>query len=171
MKTYQRAAVAFALLLAAGCASTPAKPPYAAFETIEVPKGLEYRPDDSSLIETPGVKAGRVVYRGRVEPETLAASMRATLEADGWKTVGMTTIARSGSTQVYEKGATSLQVRVWEGGPFSWYTYLELAAVETVAGRPAPGVTPVPSSTPGPAPAPKPSAWAIPDVPAPAVAR
>ena len=171
MKTHQRAAAAFALLLVAGCATAPAKPPYAAFDTIEIPSGLEYRPDDSTVIETPDVRAGRVVYRGRVQPETLAAAMRASLEADGWKTVGITTIASSGSTQVYQKGATSLQVRVWEGGPLSWYTYLELAAVENIAGRPASGAAPVPSSTPGTGLTPKPSASATPNSPAPVVAR
>src|SRR4249919_4201768 len=120
MKTHERAIAVFALLLAAGCATTPAKPPYAAFETIPVPEGLEYRPGESSIIETPEVRAGRVVYRGRLEAETLAAAMRSTLEADGWKPVGITTSAHSGSIQVYDKGTTSLQVRVWEGGFFSW---------------------------------------------------
>ena len=149
MKTYQRSLAVFALLLAAGCGTAPAKPPYAAFETIPVPSELEYRPAESSIIETPEVRAGRVVYRGRVEPETLAAAMRSNLEADGWKPVGITTSGRSGSTQVYDKGATSLQVRIWEGGPFSWYTYLELAAVETGT-RLNPGSAPVPSSVPEP---------------------
>src|SRR5262245_10629311 len=171
MNTHQRAAVVFALLLAAGCASAPAKPSYTAFDTIQVPKELEYRPDDSTVIETPEVKAGRVLYRGRVDPETLAAAMRSNLEADGWKTAGIATMGHSGSTQAYEKGGTSLQVRIWEGGPFSWYTYLELASVETMAGRSNPGGAPVPSSTPTPGAVPKPSASVIPDAPAPVVAR
>ena len=163
--------IVFALLLAAVCASAPAKPSYTAFDTIQVPKELEYRPDDSNVIETPEVRASRVLYRGRVDPETLASAMRSNLEADGWKTGGITTMGHSGSTQVYEKAGTSLQVRIWEGGPFSWYTYLELASVETLAVRPGPGVAPVPSSTPTPGAAPKPSASVIRDAPAPAVAR
>jgi hypothetical protein len=171
MKTHQRAIAVFALLLATGCATAPAKPPYAAFETIPVPQGLEYRPTESSIIETPEVKAGRVVYRGRLEPQTLAAAMRSNLEADGWKPVGITTSGRSGSTQVYDKGGTSLQVRIWEGGPFSWYTYLELAAVEMAGARLNPGSAPVPSSVPAPSVAPKPSASVVPDAPAPVIAR
>src|SRR5262245_14100438 len=164
MKTPQCAVAAFALLIAAGCATAPAKPPYAAFEAIPIPEGLSYQPSDSSMIETPDVRAGRVVYRGRVEAETLAASMRPTLEADGWKQVGITTSTRSGSTQVYEKGGTQLQVRVWEGGPLFWYTYLELAAVEMgAASRPAPGAAPVPSGAPAPDATPKPSASVIRD--------
>ena len=171
MKTPQCAVAAFALLLAAGCATAPAKPPYAAFETIAVPEGLEYRPGDSTLIETPEVRAGRVVYRGRVEPDTLAAAMRSTLEADGWKPVGVTARVRSGSSQTFEKGGTSLQIRVWEGGLFSWYTYLELAAVEMGASRANPGAAPVPSSAPAPLEAPKPSASVMPDAPVPVVTR
>jgi hypothetical protein len=165
MKTLHRATAVSALLLAAGCASAPAKPPYAAFETIAVPKGLQYLPGDSTIIETTDVKAGRVVYRGRLEPETLAASIRSSLEADGWKLLGGTA-SRSGATQIYDKAGTQLQVRIWEGGPFSWYTYVELAAVETMAGRPRVG-----SPAPGATPAPRPSASAIPDAPAPVVTR
>ena len=170
MKTTQCAAAVIALLLAAGCATAPAKPSYTAFETIPVPEGLQYQPNDSSMIETPEVRAGRVVYRGRLEPEALSATMRANLEADGWKPVGITTATRSGSTQVFEKGGTQLQVRVWEGGPFAWYTYLELAAVEMGASRP-PSAAPVPSSAPAPGQTPKPSASVIPEVRAPVVTR
>jgi hypothetical protein len=159
-----------ALLFAAGCASAPAKPPYTAFETIAVPKGLEYRPGESTIIETPDVKAGRVVYRGRLEPETLAVALRSSLEENGWKLVGSTS-SRSGATQLYDKAGTQLQVRIWEGGPLSWYTYVELAAVETSAGRPHPGSVPVPSSTPAPGEAPKPSASVIPPAPAPVITR
>jgi hypothetical protein len=170
MKTYRRAIAVSVLLFAAGCASGPAKPPYAAFETIAVPKGLEYRPGESTIIETPDVKAGRVVYRGRLEAETLAASMRSSLEADGWKLLGGTA-SRSGATQVYDKAGTQLQVRIWEGGPFSWYTYVELAAVETMGGRPHQGSAPGASGAPAPSAAPKPSASMLQDVPAPVVTR
>jgi hypothetical protein len=170
MKTHHRAIAVSALLFAVGCASVPAKPPYAAFESIAVPKGLEYRPGESTVIETPEVKAGRVVYRGRLEPETLAAAMRSSLEADGWRLVASTS-SRSGATQMYDKAGTQLQVRIWEGGPLSWYTYVELAAAEMAAGRPHPGSVPVPSSTPTPSEAPKPSASVIPDAPAPVITR
>jgi hypothetical protein len=146
MKTHQRAIAVFALLLAAGCATAPAKPPYTAFESIPVPKGLEYRPDESTVIETPEVKAGRMVYRGRLEPESLAALMRSTLESNGWKLIG-TTSSSSGAAQVYDKAGMTLQVRVWEGGLFSWYTYVELAAVEMGAAR-SQSATPSASFTP-----------------------
>jgi hypothetical protein len=121
------------------------------------------------FIETPEVKAGRVVYRGRLEPETLAAAMRSNLEADGWKPVGITTSGRSGSTQVYDKGGTSLQVRIWEGGPFSWYTYLELAAIEMTG--PRSGLAPASGSSLSPSAAPRPSISVVPDSPAPVITR
>jgi hypothetical protein len=146
MKTYQRALAVWTLLLAAGCATAPAKPPYTAFETIPVPKGLEYRPDESTVIETPEVKAGRMVYRGRLEPESLAALMRSTLESNGWKLIG-TTSSSSGAAQVYDKSGMTLQVRIWEGGLFSWYTYVELAAVETGASRAQGGAGAAPSTS------------------------
>ena len=174
MRTHHYAIGVFALLLATGCASSASKPAYTAFEGLPVPKGLEYRPADSTIIETQDIKAGRVIYRGRVEPESLAQSMRATLEADGWRLVGSTYSAQSGSTQMYDKSGMTLQVRIWEGGAFSWYTYVELAAIETGASRPPSGQAPVPvpaplpSAAPGPgiAPTPMPSAAADPVTPA-----
>lgn len=189
MKTYQCAIGVFALLLTTGCASTASKPAYTAFEGLPVPKGLAYRPDDSTIIETQDVKAGRVIYRGRIEPESLAHSMRSTLEADGWRLIGSTFSAQSGSTQLYEKAGMSLQVRIWEGGFLSWYTYVELAAIEMTASRPAsghapvpgpaaipkivpaPGMTPVPSAVPTPSLAPMPSASVEPVTPAATVTR
>jgi hypothetical protein len=189
MRTHQCAIGVFALLLATGCASSASKPAYMAFEGLPVPKGLQYRPADSTIIETQDIKAGRVIYRGRIEQESLAQSMRATLEADGWRLVGSTFSAQSGSTQLYDKSGMSLQVRIWEGGLFSWYTYVELAAIETTASRPAsgqapvpgpeaipkivpaPGVTPVPSAVPAPSLVPMPSAAAEPLTPATTITR
>ena len=165
MKTHQRALAVCALVLAAGCATAPSKPPYTAFETIPVPKGLEYRPDESTVIETPEVKAGRIVYRGRLEPESLASLMRSSLESNGWKLIG-TTSSSSGAAQVYDKSGMTLQVRIWESGLFSWYTYVELAAVEMAPGRPHAGSPGVPASA-----TPAPSASFTPVTPAPVVTR
>lgn len=191
MRTHQCAIGVFALFLATGCSSTASKPAYTAFEGLPIPKGLAYQPADSTIIETQDIKAGRVIYRGRIEPESLAQSMRSTLEADGWRLVGSTLSAQSGSTQFYDKSGMSLQVRIWEGGAFSWYTYVELAAIETTASRPAsgqmsvpgheaiprivpaPAVTPAPSAVPAPglAPAQMPSAAVEPVTPGTTVTR
>ena len=112
-------------LLFVACASTPPRPVRSEFEDIPVPKGLTYEPDRSTIIESPQVKAARLVYRGRIEIESLAAAMRTTLESNGWRNVSSTMTSRSGTTQVYEKGGNSVQVQMWEG---LWYTYVELTA-------------------------------------------
>jgi len=107
------------------CASTPTRAVRSEFEDIPVPKGLTYESDRSTIIESPQVKAARLVYRGRIEIESLAAAMRSTLEGNGWRNVSSTTTSRHGTTQVYEKAGNSVQVVLWEG---FWYTYVELTA-------------------------------------------
>jgi hypothetical protein len=114
------ATVAASLLLAA-CASTP-RQVSTDFEDIPVPKGLAYQADDSTIVETPNVKAVRQVYRGRLEPESLAMAIRSTLEANGWRHVSSSRTKDHGATQFYEKDGESLQVQVSEG---IWYTYAE----------------------------------------------
>src|ERR671911_678333 len=103
------------------CATTP-RAVRSEFEDVPVPKGLTYQQDASTVIETPNVKAGRHVYRGRLELDSLTTAIRNTLEANGWRHVSGTKTAQHGTTQVYEKGGDSLQVQLWEG---LWYTYAE----------------------------------------------
>jgi len=120
-------AVLLVAALLAGCASMPQA--RSEFEDIPVPRGLEYRPSMSTVIESPSVKAAKVVYRGRLEPTSLATVMRTMLESNGWRHVGTTT--GSGTTaQIFEKADTSVQVRIWEGW---WYTYLELTGGRPLA--------------------------------------
>jgi hypothetical protein len=114
-------ALAVCLILTA-CASTPPRAVRSEFEDIPVPKGLTYQVDESTIIETPNVKAGRHVYRGRLELDSLTTAIRNTLEANGWRHVSSTKSSQHGTTQVYEKGGDSLQVQLWEGW---WYTYAE----------------------------------------------
>src|SRR5918995_6566702 len=114
-------ALAVSLLLTA-CASNPPRAVRSEFEDIPVPKGLAYQQEESTIIETPNVKAGRHVYRGRLELDSLTTAIRNTLEANGWRHVSGTKTAQHGTTQVYEKGGDSLQVQLWEG---LWYTYAE----------------------------------------------
>ena len=113
--------VAASLLLSA-CASAPSRTARTEFEDIPVPKGLAYQADDSTVVETPNVKAIRDVYRGRLEPDSLAVAIRTTLEANGWRNVSSTKTGQHGATQVYEKDGDSLEVRLWEG---FWFTYAE----------------------------------------------
>jgi hypothetical protein len=107
-------------VLLAGCGSLPQA--RSEFEDIPIPRGLAYYPRRSTVIESPSVKAAKVVYRGRLEPTSLATVMRTMMESNGWRHVGTTT-AGGATAQIFEKGDSSVQARIWEEW---WYTYLEL---------------------------------------------
>ena len=122
MKLRNIATIAATSLMLAACASSPPRPVRTEFEDIPVPKGLTYQVEDSTIIETPQVKAGRHIYRGRLELDSLTTAIRSTLEANGWRHVSSSKSAQHGTLQVYEKDGDSLQVQLWEG---LWYTYAE----------------------------------------------
>lgn len=125
MRKQTFALLALAALLLTSCATTSSRPTRSEFEDIPVPRGLAYLEDQSTIIESPSVKAARMIYRGRIEIGSLATAMRTTLEANGWRPVSSNTSGNLGTTQVYEKTGNSLQVKLWEG----WYfTYVELTA-------------------------------------------
>ena len=117
--------VAALLILAVttGCASAPPRVSRSEFEDIPVPKGLNFQPDRSIVIESPAVKAARLVYRGRIQPDSLATAVRTTLEANGWRPVSSTAGGGQIATQVFEKSGTSLQVQIWEGLVFTYLEY------------------------------------------------
>ena len=120
--------IAAALLLTA-CASNPPRPMRSEFEDIPVPKGLAVDLNRSTIIESPNVKAARLFYKGRIEPDSLAVAFRSTLEANGWKHLSSTTASDKGTTQIYEKTGSSLQVMIYE----SWYyTWVEMSATRMV---------------------------------------
>ena len=131
MQTFSRVlAGAFLVVVIAGCATFSPRVARNEFEDIPVPKGLAYVDGDSTIIESPNVKAAKLVYRGRVDPVSLGNAMRSTLESNGWRHVSTATAGDKGTTQVYEKPGNALQVRVWE----SWYyTYVELTASRTLS--------------------------------------
>lgn len=131
MKARQSAIAIVSLVLLTGCVSSSPRAARSEFEDIPVPRGLTYQAGRSIIIESPSVKAARLVYRGRIEPESLGVAMRQTLEANSWR--HLSTTSNSGTTtQVYEKAGNSLQVRLWEG-LFNWYTYVELTASRGLA--------------------------------------
>jgi hypothetical protein len=125
MRIQRFATALLVLAFTAGCASAPPKAVRSEFEDIPVPKGLSYQPDKSTIIESPTVKAARLVYRGRLEVDSLATAMRTTLEANGWRHVSSTSVSDHGVTQIYEKASSSLEVRLVDGW---WYTSVELTA-------------------------------------------
>src|ERR1700751_2533461 len=94
--------IAASLLLTA-CATAPPRSTRSEFEDIPVPKGLAYQQDESTVIETPKIRAGRHLYRGRLEIESLTTAVKTTLEANGWRHVNSATASKHGTTQVYEK--------------------------------------------------------------------
>ena len=124
MKTSRTLAGALLVVILAGCATFAPRAARSEFEDIPVPKGLAYVEGDSTIIESPNVKAAKLVYRGRVEPVSLGNAMRSTLEANGWRHISTAMAGDKGTTtQVYDKPGHALQVRVWEGW---YYTYVEL---------------------------------------------
>jgi hypothetical protein len=118
------------VLMLTACASSPPRAQQAEFEDIPVPKGLTLDLNKSTIIEAPTVKAARLFYKGRLEPESLALAFRTTLEANGWRHMSSTTAADKGITQVYEKAPNSLQVLIYEG---FYYTWVEVSATRVVS--------------------------------------
>ena len=125
MQTKNLLVVVVVASLAAACVTGQTKASRSEFEDIPVPRGLSFVENRATVIESPSVKAARLIYRGRIEMNSLGVAMRTTLEANGWRTVSNTTNGSHGITQVFEKNANSLQVRLWEGW---WFTYVELTA-------------------------------------------
>jgi len=121
------------VLTLTACASSPPRPQRSEFEDIPVPKGLTLEINKSTIIESPTVKAARMFYKGRIEPDSLAMAFRTTLEANGWRHLSSTTSSGKGTTQVYEKTGNSLQVLIYEG---FWYTWVEVSATRVVGSAP-----------------------------------
>jgi len=111
------------------CASSPPRSARSEFEDIPVPRGLSLDTSKSTIIESTTVKAARLFYKGRVEPDSLSVAFRTTLEANGWRHLSSTTSADKGITQVYEKSGNSLHVLIYEG---IYYTWVEVSATRIV---------------------------------------
>ncbi len=123
--------LSIAMLIVTACASSPPRAQRSEFEDIPVPKGLTVDLSKSTIIESPTVKAARLFYKGRIEAESLGVAFRTTLEANGWRHLSSTTASDKGTTQVYEKPGSSLQVNIYEG---IYYTWVELSATRVVNG-------------------------------------
>jgi hypothetical protein len=126
---------ALALMLTA-CASSPGPARQRSeFEDVPVPAGLTLDASRTTIIESPTVKAARLFYKSRIRPESLANAYRTSLEANGWRHVSSTTSASKGTTQVYEKQESSLQVLIYEG---LYYTWTEVSTTRIVGRPPTP---------------------------------
>lgn len=111
------------------CATSP-RQQRSEFEDIPVPRGLALDRSKTTVIETPTLKAARLVYKGRIEPDSLGVALRSTLEANGWRHLTSTTNSDKGTTQVYEKAGNSLQVLIYEG---LYYTWVEVSTARAAA--------------------------------------
>ena len=60
-------------------------PRYLDFDDILLPLEMDLVTDKSLLIETPGVKAGFLVFQGRVEPASLFDFFMANMQKDAWQ--------------------------------------------------------------------------------------
>jgi hypothetical protein len=117
------------------CASSGPVRQRSEFEDVPVPAGLTLDQDRTTIIESPTVKAARLFYKSRIKPESLALAYRSSLEANGWRHVSSTTSSGKGTTQVYEKQDSSLQVMIYEGW---YYTWTEVSTTRIVGRPPAP---------------------------------
>lgn len=125
------------VLALTSCASSSgaSRPQRSEFEDIPVPAGLTLDVSRTTIIESPTVKAARLLYKSRIKPESLAVAYRTSLEANGWRHVSSTTSAGKGTTQVYEKQDSALQVLIYEGW---YYTWTEVSTTRIVGRPPAP---------------------------------
>lgn len=66
---------------------TPSGPAnyYHDFDDILVPRDMKLLPSSSFVVETPGVKAGMLVFRGRVDPVSLTTFFTNNMLKDGWR--------------------------------------------------------------------------------------
>lgn len=125
MNTRQWVVLILVAMSAAACSTSRPRPIYGEFEDVPIPTGLVYQPTRSIIIESPSVRAARLVYRGRVEAGSLRLAMRAILESNGWRHVSTSTTTERGTVQVYDKAENSLQVAIYEG---LWFTYIAVGA-------------------------------------------
>ena len=122
---------AIVVLLLAGCASAPPRPIRSEFDDIQIPRGLKFHVDESTIIESPTVKAGRLIYTGLIEGTSLAQAFRGSLEGSGWRFISTNIIAGKGILQTYEKDGNSLQLHIEDR--WWWTTRVEMTVTKTVS--------------------------------------
>ncbi len=118
-------------LLAVSCAPAPSTRIQSQFPDLPLPSAIAYQPGRSLIVDSPSVKAAHLVFRGRVEAESLALGMRASLETQGWRHVSSSS-DRGRMVQVYERGAQTVQLEITDE---LWFTYLTVDVSEP---QPAP---------------------------------
>jgi len=80
-----------------------------------VPKGLAYVEGDSTIIESPSVKAASSSIAAASSRWSLGNAMRSTLESERWRHISTAMAADKATTQVHDKPGMPA-VRVWRVG-------------------------------------------------------
>jgi hypothetical protein len=125
MNIHPRMLALLLVALTAACSTTKPLPPLGGLDYIPLPLGLTYQPDETVVIESPNAQAARLVYRGRIQPDSLRVATRTILEAHGWRHVSTGSAAGHSSIQTFEKDGGSVQLDIYEG---LWFTYLSVDA-------------------------------------------
>src|SRR5947209_6183292 len=112
MRAKRLVLVSLVVFLTGACVTSQSRTLRSEFEDIPVPKGLSYVEDQSVIIESPSVKAARLIYRGRIEMGSLAVAMRTMMEANGWRAISNTSASTHDTTRVVAPHAKGW---VWEG--------------------------------------------------------
>jgi hypothetical protein len=119
-------------LLTVSCAAAPSTQIQSQFPDLPLPRAIAYQAGRSLIVDSPNAKAAHLVFRGRVEAESLALGMRASLEAQGWRHVSSSS-DRGRVVQVYDRGGQTVQLEITEG---LWFTYLAVDVSEPQPGPP-----------------------------------
>ncbi len=129
--------VLMGLAIAMGCSrlgwerKTPKEAPpvgeqsrYYHFEDVLIPHELKLEMDKSFVYENPSVKAGRLVFSGRVQVQSLSNFFTHNMEKDGWKLVnkfGFKDVVlnfsksdRNCTVNIYDRPINTI-VEVWVG--------------------------------------------------------
>jgi hypothetical protein len=110
------------------------------FPDVPVPKELEFVRDKSFIYETPGLKAGVLVFSGNVDMQSLADYFTANMTRNGWKAVNV--FRHRDVLMNYTKDGRTCQIRMTRS---TFNTEVEIwvgpAGKESPAGRDAPART------------------------------
>lgn len=86
---------------------------YYDFDDILVPRDMRLRPRDSFVVETPGVKAGILVFRGRVDAVSLTSFFTNNMLKDGWQM--SSTFRYQRTIMVFTKPDRDCIIRIQDG--------------------------------------------------------
>ncbi|MBI2369640.1 MAG: hypothetical protein HYV08_05265 [Deltaproteobacteria bacterium] len=87
----------------------------AEFPDIPVTQDFTLVEDRTLVIESPSVKAGRIVYRAQVKEAGLVSYFREAMLRQGWRLVSATRMGNEGTTLAYQQEDKSAVLRIREG--------------------------------------------------------